>query len=178
MLQLLFALMAGTVAAVTGYFSSLLFARRAKGKYRVIEFSLVNGKKQRIKVSSLSPSVIKDAIESELRLENFIRSSLNELVQSNGKIKVREDDLADFVITNGDQVVIVEAKASEKNITDDFLPKLERKFQNSFTILLVDKLAGDSSVLRAKNLKVIVRDGSSDFKLRFLREVKHALSIK
>ncbi|ROM90617.1 hypothetical protein [Pseudomonas brassicacearum] len=178
MLQLLFALLAGTVAAITGYFSSLFFAQRAKSRYRIIEFTLENGKKQRIKVSSLNPAVIKDAVESELRLENFIRSSLKDLVQSNGKIKVREDDLADFVITQGDQVVIIEAKASANNMTDDFLPKLEKKFQNPFTILLVDKITNDYPMRKTKNFKIIRRDRDDDFKLKFLREIINALSIK
>ncbi|MGV8864915.1 MAG: hypothetical protein ACOH2T_27650 [Pseudomonas sp.] len=178
MLQLLFALLAGTVAAITGYFSSLFFAKRAKSRYRIIEFTLENGKKQRIKVSSLNPAVIKDAVESELRLENFIRSSLKDLVQSNGKIKVREDDLADFVITQGDQVVIIEAKASANNMTDDFLPKLEKKFQNPFTILLVDKITNDYPIRKTKNFKIIRRDRDDDFKLKFLREIINALSIK
>lgn len=178
MLQLLFALLAGAVAAITGYFSSIIFAKRAKKRYRVIEFSLENGKKQRIKVPSLNPAVIKEAVESELRLENFIRSSLKDLVQSNGKINVREDDLADFVITQGDQVVVVEAKASANNMTDDFLPKLEKKFQSSFTILLVDKITNDFPVHEAKNFKIIRRDRGDDFKLQFLREIINALSVK
>ncbi|WP_434597325.1 hypothetical protein J3Q09_11120 [Pseudomonas sp. R4-83] len=178
MLQLLFALLAGTTAAITGYFSSLFFAKRAKSRYRVIEFALENGKKQRIKVDSLNPEVIKDAVESELQLENFIRSSLKELVQSNGKIKVREDELADFVITQGDQVVIVEAKASAKNMTDDFLPKLEKKFQNPYTILLVEKITSDDPKYDIKNLKIIRRVRNNNFKLEFLREIVSALSMK
>lgn len=178
MLQLLFALLAGATAAITGYVSSIIFAKRAKDRYRVIEFSLESGKKQRIKVSSLNPAVIKEAVESELRLENFIRSSLKELVQSNGKIKVREDDLADFVITQGDQVVVVEAKASADNMTDDFLPKLEKKFQSHFTILLVDKVSTDSPRHEAKNFKIIRKGRGDDFKLQFIREIISALSVK
>ena len=178
MLQLLFALLAGAVAAITGYLSSLFFAKRASNRYRIIEFTLESGKRQRIKVNSLNPAVIKDAVELELQLESFIRSSLKELVRSNGKIKVREDDLADFVITQGDQVVIVEAKASAKNMTDDFLPKLERKFQNPYTILLVEKLTIDDVGHNSKNLKIIRRTRSSNFKMEFLREIVSALGIK
>ncbi|MCY1464106.1 hypothetical protein D9M71_820880 [compost metagenome] len=63
-------------------------------------------------------------------------------------------------------------------MTDDFLPKLERKFHNPYTILLVEKTARDDPKHDTKNFKIIRRVRNDSFKLEFIREIISALSIK
>lgn len=178
MLQIITSLIVSILAALIGYASSKLVISRGKNREKIIEFTEKNGKKQRLKVSSLKPSIIREAVEAELRLESIVRTSLKDIVRSNGTIKLQEDDLADFVLTLGDQTVIVEAKASTDNLTDDFFAMADKKYKdNYFTILVVDKLSENSEKLKKQNVKIIWKnDKHTDFKKLIRDEILNKLS--
>ncbi|WP_053158098.1 hypothetical protein [Pseudomonas protegens] len=178
MLQIITSIVISILAAIIGYASSRIVINRGKGREKIIEFSESNGKKQRLKVSSLNPSVIREAVESELKLESFVRTSLKDLVRSNGTIKVQEDDLADFVVTMGDRMVIIEAKASTDNLTDDFFTMADKKYkENYYAILVVDRLSQGSEKFQKQNMKIICRsDKQANFKKYFLDEILSVLN--
>ncbi|GLO40262.1 hypothetical protein PPUN15366_19060 [Pseudomonas putida] len=179
MLQLLFTVAATLFAALVSYLSARAVSKRSEKVYKVIEFTVQGGKAQRIKVSSLEPEVIKEAVDTELRLESFIRAAFKDMVRSNGKIRVSEDDVADFVVTQGDRVVVVEAKAGIENLPDDFVSKISDKYDRPSIILLVGKEPINSQSLTLSDNSKVIRAGAEvGFKDRFIKEVLSALNAK
>lgn len=177
MFQMIASLILSLLATFIGYSFSKVAVRKGKDRNIVIEFSEENGKKQRLKVSSLNPSMIKEAVESELKLENFIRNSLKELTRSNGTLKIEESNLADFIITSGERTLIIEAKASIDNLTDDFFNLIEKKYNNYYAIILVNKLSNSTKNINDNIIKIIRKnENDSNFKKHFINEVLAALN--
>lgn len=171
---------AASVAAVSvAGITSLILSKSKRHRDKVIEFSTENGKSQKIRVDSFDHEAIKKAIETEISIENVIRSTLREIKRSNGKISIEEGKHADFIAQLGKEIVIIEAKRSIDNLTKDFFKHADKEFKNYHSILVVDQKSSKTpSTFKNRDIKIINFESKVEkFKETFTQEINKLLKI-
>ncbi|EMM3097158.1 hypothetical protein PA15_0313370 [Pseudomonas aeruginosa HB15] len=175
--ELLISIIACGAAFAANWISTILLSKKENIRESVIEFHKKNGKKQKIRVSSLSPENIQHTIETEIFLENIVRAALNDLIRSNGKIKIKEDGTADFIAQLGEETVLIEAKASINNLTKDFFAKADKELKSYHPILVVNSLTKEiPDSFKERGVKIInITGDNGKAKESLIREISNTL---
>lgn len=126
--ELLISIIACGAAFAANWISTILLSKKENIRESVIEFHKRTARNKKSEFLH-SPENIQHTIETEIFLENIVRAALNDLIRSNGKIKIKEDGTADFIAQLGEETVLIEAKASINNLTKDFLQRLTKSLK-------------------------------------------------